>query len=101
MLTKNYTPIIIILIFIIISLTLVLIFGLWKPKHVEKYIAKLQNVRENLKFTGSEIPFEDLYRIIPFDFFLTGEQESNKEQIELAYQEMIDNIQVLFLERDN
>lgn len=60
MLTKNYTPIIIILIFIIISLTLVLIFGLWKPKHVEKYIAKLQNVRENLKFTGSEQDFISL-----------------------------------------
>jgi hypothetical protein len=44
-----------------------------------------------------EIPQEDLLRVFPFDFFLTGEGLSDEELKDLAYREIADNIQTLFL----
>ena len=48
-----------------------------------------------------EIPQEDLLRVFPFDFFLTGEGLNDEELKNLTYKEIADNIQALFLERDD
>jgi hypothetical protein len=59
------------------------------------------NLCKMLKYLEAEIPSEDLSRVFSFDFFLTGEGLTDNDLRETAYREMRDNIQVLFMERDN
>ena len=52
------------------------------------------------KYHETEIPLEDIQKIVPFDFFLTGHDLNQEDMKEAGYRDMVENIQTLFLERD-
>ena len=54
-----------------------------------------------VKYHDTEIPIEDIQRVVPFDFFLSGQDLNLDDMKEAGYRDMADNIQRLFLERDN